>query len=807
MLHLPTEIHKNIAFIEGRPWAFYRVVPFSYGSYSDDQKKKEWINASQFYRQVQKADNFAQLWMIRRRFDWDDYLYRLVNTVEPARREAARKSMLDWYRVISQGTLPDYDYICAFELTQIDSSKYGWFAQTFGIPIRALESLLGLSKKITQKEVEDAQDKSYDIAWVKRDFEEKASSVSQLDPMTEVEIADFYRHHFHRGMMLKPLPETLRKVWPSGPQEYSWLAEGRRSYSWRHVLCEQEDERRYVSMIAVATLPDEVYSPGSELFLNITSAMEFPVEATFRWRTIPNKQAVSDVFRRKKDIKDVTSHVAEVEQLPYDLIRNQEWIESLEYVLKTDRPPLLDSYMVFCVDGETEEEVNTRSEKVIQYLDRLGIVAARPTGEQRRLFESWLPSTMWQGRGYQKRMLPEVAAALTLPGASEMLGDPNGVPVGITRRGSVVRYNPERGPQVNQNASMVITGTLGSGKSHTLNNMIHKTALFWNARIFVVDPKGERSHWVGRLPGLEDRVHTLKLDGRKSPGALDPFRLLSHDLDFAMEVAVSVISQFDGGLTRKDKNMLLNAAEKAVKSSDPSMPKMLEAMKKDKEGKELADYLQRVARLPLGRLVFGEGKKINIPDNGIVLLQLEDLELPQEKQKPNGLRQEASVAVMSMTAILAEQFVLRGTKGGFRVAALDEAWIWLRTDQGKALANRLERAGRSMNAGIWFATQNPSDIDNEILNNVSMYICLGTSDEDETTLAIEALNLDPEDEELRTVLQQRRSKAQSGFGFMKDLEGRSGFIQFITPEKELIELFNTKPEASAASMISGEGGR
>jgi hypothetical protein len=251
--------------------------------------------------------------------------------------------------------------------------------------------------------------------------------------------------------------------------------------------------------------------------------------------------------------------------------------------------------------------------------------------------------------------------------------------------------------------------------------------------------------------------------------------------------------------------MLLSAAERALKSGNPSMAQMVEELHKDELGRDLAEYLMRIARLPLGKLVFGQGDGVRVPDTGIILLQLEGLELPQEKQRANGLRQEASVAVMSMTAILAEQFVLRGT-GGFRVAALDEAWIWLRTDQGKALANRLERAGRSANAGIWFATQNPSDIDAEILNNVSVYVCLGTSDENETTLAIEALNLDTNDEGLRNILQARRSKALSGYGYMKDLEGRSGFIQFITPEEELVELFNTKPEASEASKVVSEGG-
>ncbi|WP_028778218.1 ATP-binding protein [Shimazuella kribbensis] len=806
MLPIPTQIEKNVAFIEGRPWAFYRVIPFSYSPLSIDGKKNEWMQATQFFRQIQEPGLHAQMWMIRRRFNWVDYLDRLVNTVDAGRRDKAYESMNTWLNLIERGTLPDYDFIVAFELPLPMPHNYKWITQTFGIPMRTLEGFLGLRKKVFKEEKEHAFDKSFDYAWSKRAFEDRAGSLSRLDPLLEHEIADFYRHHFYRGMPLKPLPQTLRNVWPKGSHDYTWLAEGRRAYSYRYVLCDQEHESRFVSFITLGAFPDEIYSPGSELFHQLSSEFDFPVEGMFRWKMIANKQATSQVSRKRKDIKDATSHIGQVDQVPLDLQQQESMAEGLEFELKKNRPPILDSRVMFVVDGDDQDEVNSRSEQVINFFDRKGFVAARPTGEQRNLFEAWLPNDRYPARGYVKKMLPEVAASIVMPGASEILGDPNGVPVGLTRRGSVVKINPERGPQINQNASMVITGTLGSGKSHTLNNLIHKTALFWGARVFVVDPKGERSHWVGRLPGLEDRVHVLKLDGRQNPGALDPFQLLGHDAEFASEIAVSVISQFEGNLSRGDKNMLLSAAERALKHDQPSMAKMVEELHKDEDGRDLAEYLMRIARLPLGKLVFGEGDGVRVPDSGIILLQLEGLELPPEKQRPNGLRQEASVAVMSMTAILAEQFVLRGTGGGFRVAALDEAWIWLRTDQGKSLANRLERAGRSANAGIWFATQNPSDIDNEILNNVSVYVCLGTSDENETTLAIEALNLDVNDEGLRNVLQQRRSKALSGYGYMKDLEGRSGFIQFITPEKDLVELFNTKPEASEASKVVSEGG-
>ena len=199
------------------------------------------------------------------------------------------------------------------------------------------------------------------------------------------------------------------------------------------------------------------------------------------------------------------------------MLERREMAAGLEYEIKKNRPPLLESRILFCVDGENENEVSDRAESLIDFLDSYGFVAARPTGDQRQLFESWLPSPKWRGWGYKKILLPEVAAAITMPGASEILGDPNGIPVGFSRRGSVIKMDPARGPQLNQNASMAITGTLGSGKSFFLNTLIYYTALIWDARIFSVDPKGERSHWINQLPGIGDRVKILRLDGRDNP--------------------------------------------------------------------------------------------------------------------------------------------------------------------------------------------------------------------------------------------------------------------------------------------------
>lgn len=809
-MYLPTRIEKNIAWIDGRPWAFYRVVPYSYSPLSEQEKLSQWQSASRFFRQIQENDNHSQLWFVRRRFNWQKYLHDLAGSAPESYREAAHEVANRWHETISQGPiLPDYDFIAAFEISLPLPHKYRWITQTFGIPTRQLERFLGYGSRVFREEKEEAERKIEDYSWIRHSFEERANSLSALEPLTESEIADFYRHHFFRGLSMRPLPDKLCKLWPRGDQDYVWLAEGYLEVSPHTIHIHQETGRRYLSFVSVGSFPDEVSLPGNELFFRAASELNFPVEGMIHWRHIPNKDAQTMARRKKQDVEDASSHVHQVEELPIDLLERREMAAGLEYEIKKNRPPLLESRILFCVDGENENEVSDRAESLIDFLDSYGFVAARPTGDQRQLFESWLPSPKWRGWGYKKILLPEVAAAITMPGASEILGDPNGIPVGFSRRGSVIKMDPARGPQLNQNASMAITGTLGSGKSFFLNTLIYYTALIWDARIFSVDPKGERSHWINQLPGIGDRVKILRLDGRDNPGALDPFRL-TDDREAAAETAVSIIGLLLGNLSRQDELLLMKAAKVARTSRHPSMVQLLNALQEDVEGVELAEYLNQVAELPLGKLIFGEGDGPVIPDGGIILLQLAGLELPPEKQVAKTLRQKVSTAVMASTAILAESFILHGS-GGFRVAALDEAWTWLRSDRGKALADRLERAGRSANAGIWFATQNPSDMPSEMLNNVGVYICLGTKDDRETEIAIEALGLQPT-ETLINELQERRvvsgegHSSLSGVGYMRDLSGRAGWIQFYNPIPLLHQIFNTRPEAIEASKVFSKGG-
>ena len=63
---------------------------------------------------------------------------------------------------------------------------------------------------------------------------------------------------------------------------------------------------------------------------------------------------------------------------------------------------------------------------------------------------------------------------------------------------------------------------------------------------------------------------------------------------------------------------------------------------------------------------------------------------------------------------------------------LDEAWAFLNVAQGETLSNKLVRAGRAMNAGVYFVTQSSGDVSKESLkNNIGLKFAFRSTDTNE----------------------------------------------------------------------------
>ncbi len=83
----------------------------------------------------------------------------------------------------------------------------------------------------------------------------------------------------------------------------------------------------------------------------------------------------------------------------------------------------------------------------------------------------------------------------------------------------------------------------------------------------------------------------------------------------------------------------------------------------------------------------------------------------------------------------------------FKIVDLDEAWGFLEVAQVKTLSIKLIRAGRAMNAGVYFVTQNTDDLlDEKLRNNLGLKFSFRSTDINEIKKTLEFFGVDKEDE-------------------------------------------------------------
>ena len=148
-----------------------------------------------------------------------------------------------------------------------------------------------------------------------------------------------------------------------------------------------------------------------------------------------------------------------------------------------------------------------------------------------------------------------------------------------------------------------------------------------------------------------------------------------------------------------------------------------------------------------------------------------------------------SVAMLIVISTFALDFI-HSDRSIFKMVDLDEAWTFLQVAQGKALSNKLIRAGRSMNAAVYFVTQNSGDVDDEKMkNNIGLKFAFRSTDIKEIKNTLEFFGVDKQDEGN----QKRLRDLENGQCLFQDLYGRVGVIQIHPVFSDLFHAFDTRP--------------
>ena len=572
--------------------------------------------------------------------------------------------------------------------------------------------------------------------------------------------------------------------------------------SQRYLRLEHEDSESYVSYFTVNAIVGELDFPSSEIFYFQQQQFTFPVDTSMNVEIVGNKKALTTVRNKKKELKDLDNHAYQagnetssnvvealdsVDELETDLDQSKESMYKLSYVIRVSAPDL--------------DELKRRCDEVKDFYDDLNVKLVRPAGDMMGLHGEFLPASKRYINDYIQYVKSDFLAGLGF-GATQMLGENTGIYIGYSvDTGRNVYLQPSlasqgiKGTVTNALASAFV-GSLGGGKSFCNNLLVYYSVLFGGQAV-ILDPKSERGNWKETLPEIAEEINIVNLTSDKeNAGLLDPFVIMKDKEDGAT-LAKEILTFLTGISTRDGDKfpVLISAISKVSESEQRGLLNVITELRKENTpiSNHIANHIDSFTNYDFAHLLFSDGTAENTIslDNQLNIIQVADLVLPDKDTTFDEYTtiELLSVAMLIVISTFALDFI-HSDRSIFKIVDLDEAWTFLNVAQGETLSNKLVRAGRAMNAGVYFVTQSSGDVSKESLkNNIGLKFAFRSTDTNEIKQTLEFFGLDSEDENN----QKRLGDLENGQCLMQDLYGRVGVVQIHPVFVELLHAFDTRP--------------
>ena len=572
--------------------------------------------------------------------------------------------------------------------------------------------------------------------------------------------------------------------------------------SQRYLRLEHEDSESFVSYFTVNAIVGELDFPSSEIFYFQQQQFTFPVDTSMNVEIVGNRKALSTVRNKKKELKDLDNHAYQsgsetssnvvdaldsVDELETDLDQSKESMYKLSYVIRVSAPDL--------------DELKRRCDEVKDFYDDLNVKLVRPAGDMLGLHSEFLPASKRYINDYVQYVKSDFLAGLGF-GATQQLGENTGIYIGYSvDTGRNVYLQPSlasqgvKGTVTNALASAFV-GSLGGGKSFCNNLIVYYSVLFGGQAV-ILDPKSERGNWKETLPEIAHEINIVNLTSDKeNAGLLDPFVIMKNVKD-AESLAIDILT-FLTGISSRDgeKFPVLRKAVRAVTQSDQrGLLHVIDELRREDTAiaRNIADHIDSFTDYDFAHLLFSDGTVKNAIslDNQLNIIQVADLVLPDKDTtfEEYTTIELLSVAMLIVISTFALDFI-HSDRSIFKIVDLDEAWAFLNVAQGETLSNKLVRAGRAMQAGVYFVTQSSGDVSKESLkNNIGLKFAFRSTDINEIKQTLEFSGIDKDDENN----QKRLRDLENGQCLLQDLYGRVGVVQIHPVFEELLHAFDTRP--------------
>ena len=572
--------------------------------------------------------------------------------------------------------------------------------------------------------------------------------------------------------------------------------------SQRYLRLEHEDKESYVSYFTVNAIVGELDFPSSEIFYFQQQQFTFPVDTSMNVEIVENRKALTTVRNKKKELKDLDNHAYQAgSETSSNVVDALDSVDELETDLDQTKESMYKLSYVVRVCADDLDELKRRCDEVKDFYDDLNVKLVRPAGDMLGLHSEFLPASKRYINDYVQYVKSDFLAGLGF-GATQQLGETTGIYMGYSvDTGRNVYLQPSlasqgvKGTVTNALASAFV-GSLGGGKSFCNNLLVYYSVLFGGQAV-ILDPKSERGNWKETLPEIAHEINIVNLTSEKeNAGLLDPFVIMKNVKD-AESLAIDILT-FLTGISSRDgeKFPVLRKAVRSVTQSDSrGLLHVIDELRSEDTpiSRNIADHIDSFTDYDFAHLLFSDGTVENAIslDNQLNIIQVADLVLPD---KDTTFEEYTTIELLSVSMLIViSTFALdfiHSDRSIFKIVDLDEAWAFLNVAQGETLSNKLVRAGRAMQAGVYFVTQSSGDVAKESLkNNIGLKFAFRSTDINEIKQTLEFFGIDKDDENN----QKRLRDLENGQCLLQDLYGRVGVVQIHPVFEELLHAFDTRP--------------
>ena len=572
--------------------------------------------------------------------------------------------------------------------------------------------------------------------------------------------------------------------------------------SQRYLRLEHEDKESYVSYFTINAIVGELDFPSSEIFYFQQQQFTFPVDTSMNVEIVENRKALTTVRNKKKELKDLDNHAYQAgSETSSNVVDALDSVDELETDLDQTKESMYKLSYVVRVSADDLDELKRRCDEVKDFYDDLNVKLVRPAGDMLGLHSEFLPASKRYINDYVQYVKSDFLAGLGF-GATQQLGETTGIYMGYSvDTGRNVYLQPSlasqgvKGTVTNALASAFV-GSLGGGKSFCNNLLVYYAVLFGGQAV-ILDPKAERGNWKETLPEIAHEINIVNLTSDKdNAGLLDPFVIMKNVKD-AESLAIDILT-FLTGISSRDgeKFPVLRKAVRSVTQSDSrGLLHVIDELRREDTpiSRNIAEHIDSFTDYDFAHLLFSDGTVENAIslDNQLNIIQVADLVLPD---KDTTFEEYTTIELLSVSMLIViSTFALdfiHSDRSIFKIVDLDEAWAFLNVAQGETLSNKLVRAGRAMQAGVYFVTQSSGDVSKESLkNNIGLKFAFRSTDINEIKQTLEFFGIDKDDENN----QKRLRDLENGQCLLQDLYGRVGVVQIHPVFEELLHAFDTRP--------------